>query len=170
MIDPKHFEGAKTIEEVLDRMGLSAEHEKALKTIPPYADKMADFIADRLSSASKSKKPKKTSADRMVDEFNRDLAESRLPFGDEEIPVRPIGELFSALETALNALGVPDVLFHDVDLGEVTLRGAFQSRSLWERACKVIHDFSISQRAAADLANRCVKIAMSIASRKNWEN
>jgi hypothetical protein len=161
------FEGAATVDDVLKNASLTSESDHAHKNIPAYGYRMDLWIIAGLSSSlDKSKRD----LDRMVDDYNDEASQLEM-FTDEELRAQEKDRLLSVLETRLQLLGAPEILFYDGEYGDigVTVRGAAKSQQLWAKAGKVIHKFSLCLRDRADLANSCVKIHMEIHSRDQWD-
>ena len=161
----RYLKGAESADVVFNRWGLSSEHAKVVDDVPPYAFKFVEFIEEHL------KRPKSREA-RTVEEWNRAWENPELPFPDDQIPHQPLEKLIFALEDTLRYLNQPEILFDDSDVGEVTIRRALDSRRLWEKAMRVIHDLSVTKRVDADRANSCTRIAFDIAKKKHdvWKD
>jgi hypothetical protein len=156
------LEGVKSVREGIEKMGLAADHERALAEIPAYAHKFEELVARDIPKG----KTRRESADQTIARANRRHRQFELELGDDRIRVESTDNLIDALERIFPAF------FFMHEGREISLRGALESLELWDKAIEKMQGIATAQRHEADTCNRGIKAAHEIRERMEdtWKN
>lgn len=155
------FKRSSTPQDVLVHLGLMSLHAEMKRGLAEKAPEYAALMEESLGGYLRERKvtPKGT-YEELVKRLNQEAHEQpQLPFPEEQIPRKPLDDLLVAIEK------LRPIIWHDPELGGVTIRMAVESRDLMKKVVEIVHLEAVAIRRKADEANFLYRAILNVAER-----